>query len=100
MAHHLVETAKARIAEMVEEKLANDETTVPFEELLSLSEEVGLHLAAVVGLAKQAGLEVGQRAIPKQVRGFRSNNHNRWIENQCHGGSGWQQIAGFAGQEG
>jgi hypothetical protein len=103
MAHPLVETAKAKIELLVDEKLANDETHVPFEELLALSEEVGLNLAVVVGLAKTAGLEIGARQVPKTVRGFTSNSHDRWYgKGSCptHGGSGWEQIAGFAGQKG
>lgn len=39
-------------------------------------------------------------AAPKAVRGFTANNHNRFEGNPGSGGSGWQCIAGFAGQEG
>ncbi len=31
-------------------------------------------------------------------RGFTANDHNRWDGNPCGGGSGWEQIAGFAGR--
>lgn len=34
------------------------------------------------------------------VRGFKSNNHDRWSAYKSHGGSGWSQIIGFAGVNG
>lgn len=103
MAHPLVEAATAKIAELVDECLANDETTVPFGTLLNLSEEMGVNLAVMVGLARNAGLEIGPREIPKAIRGFKANSHDRWSgPGSCktHGGSGWEQINGFAGQKG
>lgn len=103
MAHPLVEAAAVRLAEIAEEKLADDTLEITFGELSVLADELGLNLAVVVSLAKQAGLEVGARAVPKQVRGFNSNSHDRWHgPGSCktHGGSGWEQITGFAGQKG
>lgn len=49
------------------------------------------------------GLRLEARAPEKQVRGFTSNPHDRWYgPGACrtHGGSGWEQIQGFAGQKG
>lgn len=46
------------------------------------------------------GLTLGERKPPKKVRGFTANNHNRWHGNPCGGGSGWEQINGFAGRAG
>jgi hypothetical protein len=43
------------------------------------------------------------REPPRQVRGFRSNSHDRWTGPGCspsHGGSGHEQITGFGGREG
>ena len=100
MAHPLVEAATAKIAELVDECLANDETTVPFGTLLNMSEEMGVNLAVMVGLARNAGLSIGPREVPKAIRGFKANSHDRWSASPCHGGSGWQQINGFAGQKG
>jgi hypothetical protein len=46
------------------------------------------------------GLTLAPRAFEKRVRGFTANNHNRWDGNPCGGGSGWEQISGFAGRKG
>ena len=103
MAHPLVEAAIARLAEIAEEKLADDTLWISFDEVVKLADELGLNLAAVVGLAKAAGLDIGSRALPKSVRGFTTSSHDRhYGPGSCksHGGSGWAQINGFAGQKG
>lgn len=46
------------------------------------------------------GLVYTGRSEERAVRGFRSNPHDRWLAYPSHGGSGWEQIAGFAGREG
>lgn len=46
------------------------------------------------------GLTLAERKPPKMVRGFTANNHNRWHGNPCAGGSGHEQINGFAGRNG
>lgn len=47
------------------------------------------------------GLSLAPRASERRVRGFTANPHDRWYgPGSCktHGGSGWEQIAGFAGR--
>lgn len=49
------------------------------------------------------GLTLAPRAVEKRVRGFTANPHDRWYgPGACrsYGGSGWEQITGFAGQRG
>jgi hypothetical protein len=49
------------------------------------------------------GFRLAKRESEKSVRGFNSNSHDRWYgKGSCrtHGGSGWEQINGFGGQEG
>ena len=46
------------------------------------------------------GLTLANRAHEPQIRGFTSPNNNRWAGNPNAGGSGWEQIAGFAGRKG
>lgn len=46
------------------------------------------------------GLSLAERTPEKAVRGFTANNHNRWNGNPCAGGSGHEQITGFAGRRG
>jgi hypothetical protein len=46
----------------------------------------------------------GLRFVPREnQRSFHTvgdNRHDRWAGNPCAGGSGWEQIEGFAGKEG
>jgi len=49
------------------------------------------------------GLRLAHRPNERQVRGFRSNPHDRWYgpgSSRTCGGSGYEQISGFSGQEG
>lgn len=48
----------------------------------------------------------GLRFVPREprraVRGFSANSHDRWYgkgADRTYGGSGWEQIAGFAGDK-
>jgi hypothetical protein len=43
---------------------------------------------------------LSERPFEKQIRGFTSNNHNRWEACKSYGGSGHEQINGFAGRVG
>ena len=49
------------------------------------------------------GFTLLYREREKEPRGFNSNDHDRWYgkgAERTHGGSGWEQINGFAGREG
>ena len=49
------------------------------------------------------GLSLAAREVEKHARGFTANSHDRWHGPgacQSHGGSGWEQIQGFAGRRG
>ena len=86
-----------------DELLEDDRTSFTFAEAEKLAGELGFSVASVViqGL-KARGFTMVERQPDRQVRGFRSNNHNRYCDptNKTHGGSGWEQITGFAGQNG
>jgi hypothetical protein len=48
------------------------------------------------------GLRLDPREPERRVRGYTANPHDRWYgPGACrtHGGSGWEQINGFGGQE-
>lgn len=95
--------AKEVIAGLVEDALDNEQTFIPYTEIEAVAEEVGLHVTTLIGLVKGYGMTVGPRAKEREVRGFTSNSHDRWHgKGSCasHGGSGWEQIAGFAGRKG
>lgn len=57
---------------------------------------------AVLAYAASCGyaLKLAEPVRPKVVRGINSWDHNRYAGNECAGGSGHEQIAGWAGQEG
>lgn len=49
------------------------------------------------------GLRFIERPNVRRIRTFKDNPHDRWFgPGSCptHGGSGWEQIEGFAGREG
>jgi hypothetical protein len=49
------------------------------------------------------GLSLELRDNEKRVRGFSTSSHDRWYgpgSSKSHGGSGHEQIAGFAGRVG
>lgn len=92
--------AKERVHQEIEDLLDEGEVTVPFRTCEDIAEEVGIALASVVALFKDYGVKVEDRAVPKHVRGFKSNPNTRWSACPSHGGSGWEQISGFAGKEG
>jgi hypothetical protein len=84
----------------VEHLLDDDRTQVTFEETVELATALGQSIPTnVIHELQQYGIQVGERAISKRVRGFRSNSHDRWSAYPSHGGSGWEQITGFAGDK-
>lgn len=46
------------------------------------------------------GLSLETKPMKPEPRGFQAWDHNRYEGNPMGGGSGWEQIAGFAGQKG
>jgi hypothetical protein len=46
------------------------------------------------------GLTLLERPAVKHIRGFTANPHDRWIASGNCGGSGGDQILGFAGRRG
>lgn len=49
------------------------------------------------------GLTLAARPHKRHFRDLSSNDHDRWYgkgSSRSYGGSGWEQIAGFSGQEG
>lgn len=54
-------------------------------------------------LEEDWGLKLKKRFAPPSFRGFRTSSNDRWYgpgSSPTHGGSGWEQVSGFAGQEG
>ncbi len=86
-------------------ELEGDERkTFTFNEAENLALELGYALATpVIRALKALGLGMEERQPERRVRTVSSNSHDRWSgPGSCktHGGSGWEQITGFAGDEG
>lgn len=89
------------INEFIEEKLGNDETEFTFEEAMEVASDLGYSIATpVIREMKEYGFTMQERMPERRIRGINTNNHDRWTAYQSHGGSGWQQISGFAGDVG
>lgn len=87
----------------VEYLLADERNSFTYEEAVELATALGVHEFVTIRSLKDYGLAYEGRQVPKQVRGFHANNHDRWSgpgSSATHGGSGWEQISGFAGQKG
>jgi hypothetical protein len=85
------------------ELVDDDRTSFTFEEADSLAEDLKVTTAKVIRDLKAYGLTYEGRLAEKRVRGFTSNPHDRWFgpgSSPTHGGSGYEQIAGFGGREG
>lgn len=81
------------VADFADELLADDRTEFTFEEAEALAEECGLSIATpIIRALKDAGFTMEPREIPKPVRGFTSNNHDRWIACPTHGGAAYSQM--------
>lgn len=88
------------IEEFVEDLLGDDRTSFTYEEADGLGVALKCTTAKVIRELTAYGLTYEGRPKEKKVRGFTSNCHDRWQNSGCHGGSGWEQVSGFAGQEG
>jgi hypothetical protein len=100
---NLASAITAEVASMVEDLLDNDETMAPWHLCDAIATELGCATYAIIQEAKRQGLSVGLRGVAKTVRTISSNSHDRWHgpgSSPTHGGSGWQQVSGFAGDEG
>jgi len=94
---------ESEVASMVEDLLDDDRTEAPWALCDAIAAELGCATYAIIQEAKRQGLTVGQRGVTKTVRTISSNSHDRWYgpgSCQSHGGSGWQQVQKFAGDEG
>lgn len=93
------ESVEAFVAHLLD----NDREDFSFEEAELLGKNLGRPASEAIRALKDYGLQMTPRAEPKRVRGFRTSSHDRWYgpgSSPTHGGSGWEQIAGFGGQEG
>lgn len=87
----------------VEYLMADERTSFTFGEADTIARGLKVATYVVIDGLKGYGFEYTGRTSEKRVRGFKSNSHDRWYgPGACksHGGSGHEQICGFAGQRG
>jgi hypothetical protein len=90
----------ASVSAFVEYLLDDERDEFTLREATEVALATGQRPLSVVRELEGWGLTFVPPAAPKVVRGYRSNNHNRWEGNPGAGGSGWEVISGFAGQTG
>ena len=93
----------ANVEAFVEYLLDEERDTFTGEELQLLSYNTRTVHRTVRVQLEGYGLKLAERPKAQRVRGFTVSSHDRWYgpgSSPSHGGSGWEQIAGFAGREG
>jgi len=87
----------------VEYLLSEDRSSFSFEEADKVACGLKVATYVVINGLKGLGLTYDGRKTDKKVRGFTTNSHDRWFgpgASKSHGGSGHEQITGFAGRKG
>lgn len=91
------------IESFVEECLDDERETFSAEDLGEMAYRLRRSRSVVRAELESYGLRLQERKIERKTRGFTSNPHDRFYgpgSSPMHGGSGWEQITGFAGQKG
>ena len=86
------------------EYLFDDEReTFDHSDLALLGESTNERRQVIRRELESYGFTLSKRDPVRRVRGVTSNSHDRWYgpgSSRSHGGSGWEQINRFGGQEG
>ena len=90
-------TTVERFAEFV---LDDERESFTFAELHELAYQLRASWKVLLQELTSYGLALEGQAHEKKFRTVTDNPHDRWTAYPSHGGSGWEQIAGFAGQRG
>lgn len=91
------------IEDFVQECMDDGRDTFDHEDLGELAFRLRRSRSVVRRDLESYGLKLAERPREKRVRGFGTSSHDRWFgpgSSPSHGGSGWEQISGFAGQKG
>lgn len=83
--------------------LAEERTSFTFAEADLIARGLKIATYKVIEELKAFGFQYEGRNEPKRVRGYTTSSLDRWYgpgSSKSHGGSGHEQIQGFAGQKG
>jgi hypothetical protein len=93
----------ASVEVFVEFLMDDERETFDHRDLQQLNEATQRRLGDLRRELEGYGLTLAHRAVSRRVRGVTTNSNDRWYgpgSERMHGGSGWEQIARFAGEEG
>jgi len=88
------------VADLVEYLFDDGKETFTTQMLVLVSANTKKTTKIVRQELESYGLILAARTPAKEIRGFSSWDNNRWAGNPGKGGSGWEQVAGFAGKVG
>lgn len=92
------------VERFAEELLDDERTTFTYEEADAFARSLGYSVATlVIRELKSYGFTQVERQPARRVRGITTSSLDRWYgpgSARTHGGSGCDQICGWAGQEG
>jgi hypothetical protein len=83
--------------------LAEERESFTYMEADTIGKGLKVATYVVIDGLKEFGFTYEGRASEKRVRGYRTSSLDRWFgpgASKSHGGSGHEQICGFAGQKG
>ncbi len=93
----------ASVADFAEYLIDDDRTDFDWRHLNCLSARTGNSNRTLRRELESWGFTLAKRNKPRAHRGFDSNDHDRFYgpgSSPMHGGSGWEEITGMAGQKG
>lgn len=95
------ENLNAAVEEFANELLDDDRLSFTFAEAEAVAFELGYSIATpVIRALKTLGFTMEERPVVRRVRTISCNSNDRFFgpgSMPTHGGSGWEQISGFAG---
>jgi len=93
----------ASVEDFVDYLLDDERTVFTLSEVAKVASATGWTNRAVIDELKSYGLTYREPQFGRRVRGFQSCDNDRFFgpgAEKMHGGSGWEQVNGFAGQTG
>lgn len=90
----------ASVEAFVEMCMADEAYSFTFEDVCEIAVQARTSRNVVIKALEGYGLTYEGRPVERKVRGFTANCHDRWQASGNCGGSGWEQISGFAGRNG
>lgn len=91
------------IEAFVELCMDDEKYTFTFEDVCEIAVQIQMSRNVVIRQLQDYGLAYQGRPVVRAVRGFTTSSNDRWFgagSSKTHGGSGHEQIGGFAGRKG